>query len=172
MSSTDLGASTDGRSKRSITTIADNAMLRILLSCLYHMVEAMRRREVLAKCAHVSDFTTSRLEQLQANFVRELREPLESIAQPLLSFLLDLVPLFVRGSCARIPIKKVMLLAWKTMLATVGDARARQPNAVSLQCGDMAFLKAEKARRRESKKLPPIEDTIHVKRGRRCSSPC
>lgn len=55
-------------------TINENEMLRTTLSCLYHIVESIRRQEVLAKCTHVSDYSASHLEQLQQQFVKELRK--------------------------------------------------------------------------------------------------
>ncbi|KAI6171698.1 Striatin-interacting protein 2 [Aphelenchoides besseyi] len=139
-------SSTDGAERpKKTATMAENEMIRAVLSCLYHMVESIRRSEVLAKCTHVSDYSASRLEQLQQQFIRELREPIECIDKPLLSFLFDLVPPFIRGSCTRIPIKKVMLLIWKVMLAS---------------CGDMQQMKEEKAKKRQTAGLPPIEDTV------------
>ncbi|KAI6220493.1 Striatin-interacting protein 2 [Aphelenchoides besseyi] len=139
-------SSTDGAERpKKTATMAENEMIRAVLSCLYHMVESIRRSEVLAKCTHVSDYSASRLEQLQQQFIRELREPIECIDKPLLSFLFDLVPPFIRGSCTRIPIKKVMLLIWKVMLAS---------------CGDLQQMKEEKAKKRQAAGLPPIEDTV------------
>lgn len=94
---------------RRIMTINENVMLRTLLSSLYHIIESIRRPDVLAKCTHVSDFSASRLEQLQQQFFRELREPIECAHKPLLVFFLDMIPPFIRGSVVRIPVKKVCL---------------------------------------------------------------
>ncbi|KAI6243068.1 Striatin-interacting protein 2 [Aphelenchoides fujianensis] len=129
------------------TTMCENEMMRTSLSCLYHLVESIRRPDVLRQCTHVSDYSASRLEQLQQNFIKELRTPMDVIEKTLLGFCFDLIPPFIRGSCTQIPIKKVMLLAWKVMLAS---------------CGDMAEQKAEKERQRKANGLPPIEDTLHI----------
>ncbi|CAD5222791.1 unnamed protein product [Bursaphelenchus okinawaensis] len=141
-------SSIDGESRsKKVYTLADNEILRVLLASMYHMVESIRRKEVLQKVIHVSDYSMARLENLQHNFLVELGEPLEGLSKPLFVFLLDVVPPFVRGSCPKYPIKKVLLLAWKIILATLGDLEA---------------LRTRKHELREAMGLSQIEDTVQV----------
>ncbi|CAD5232207.1 unnamed protein product [Bursaphelenchus xylophilus] len=141
-------SSMDGESRtKKVYTLSDNEILRFLISSMYHMVESIRRKDVLQKVIHVSDYSVARLENLQHNFLIELGEPLEGLSKPLFVYLLDVVPPFVRGSCPKYPIKKVLLLAWKIILATLGDAET---------------LRTRKQEMRESFGLSRVEDTVQV----------
>jgi hypothetical protein len=73
-SSTDTGSAAYWESKKKMPTLTENEMLRLILNAQYHMIESIRRADVLSKCTHVSDYSASRLEQLQQQFVRELRK--------------------------------------------------------------------------------------------------
>lgn len=61
----------DSRSKK-LFTLTDNEILRVILSCFYHIVESIRRNDVLEKCTQASDYSASRLEGLQKLFLKEL----------------------------------------------------------------------------------------------------
>uniref|UniRef100_A0A915CZG2 Striatin-interacting protein 1 n=1 Tax=Ditylenchus dipsaci TaxID=166011 RepID=A0A915CZG2_9BILA len=151
------------RRNRKSATLADNESLRVVINCLYHMLESIRREDLqmkilLAIFAHeqklqrrqkadFKSYTLERLTELRENFAAELDEPLESAKTPLIILLMDMMPAFVRGNSPHYPIKKVLLLAWKVLLATLGDLK---------------FLSKEKARKRAEAGLKPIEDTLTV----------
>lgn len=58
-----------------------------------------------------------------------------------------MLPSFVRGINPHYPIKKVLLLSWKVLMATLGD---------------LNFLSEQKAEKRKKAGLRPIEDTLTV----------
>lgn len=72
-------SSMDGESRpKKLFTLSDNENLRVVVSCLYHMVESLRRQDVLLKCAQLSGHSVSKLETLQKQFLQELGELLFS----------------------------------------------------------------------------------------------
>lgn len=158
------------RSRRS-ATLADNERIRVVLNCIYHMVESLRREELIfdevsamfeqQKAKHQSPehtfslsrvlsserSTQARLKNLRKQFITELEEPLEHSKMPLAIILLDMMPSFVRAKNPHYPIKKVILLCWKVLLTTLGG---------------IDFLREEKSRKRRDALLEPIEDTLQA----------
>ncbi|KAL3093147.1 hypothetical protein niasHT_022597 [Heterodera trifolii] len=143
------------RSRRS-ATLADNERIRVTINCIYHMVEAIRREDVLKM---VEDFSHSLSEMpfsskhfplsfhsLHQQFLTELEEPMEN-KESLLVHLFEMMPSFVRGKTPHFPIKKILLLSWKVLLATLGGTD---------------FLRKEKARKRAEAGLSPVTDTVQV----------
>ena len=141
------------RAKRS-ATLADNERIRVVLNCLYHMVEAMRREEMLGRVStlwnrlhpsRISNVKVDRLQTLRGQFLSELEEPLEHSKTPLLIQLFEMMPSFVRAKTPHYPIKKILLLCWKVLLATLGG---------------IYHLRGEKERKRRELVLPLVEDTL------------
>lgn len=58
-----------------------------------------------------------------------------------------MMPTFVRGNNPHFPMKKILLITWKILLAILGGFEA---------------LRKEKAQRRKEFGLQPIEDTLEV----------
>ncbi|PAV85004.1 hypothetical protein WR25_10269 [Diploscapter pachys] len=124
-------------------TLADNESLRITLAALYHMVELIRNRHIAGKI----QTEQGDVQHLQEQFLLELEEPLEFVGQPLLVVLFEMMPPFYGGTSPHFPIKKILLLIWKILLATLGGWEE---------------LALEKANKRASTNLPVVEDTIMV----------
>ncbi|VDM59011.1 unnamed protein product [Angiostrongylus costaricensis] len=127
-SSADLA---EDRRNRRAATIADNEAIRTVLSALYHML---------------SNEDPS-LPHKRSAFLAELSEPLDHVGQPLLLVLFEMLPPFYTGSSPHFPIKKVLLLIWKILLATLGGWRE---------------LDTQKAAKRAALALPVMENTIAV----------
>ncbi|KAJ1366158.1 hypothetical protein KIN20_026762 [Parelaphostrongylus tenuis] len=140
-SSADL-AENDRRNRRA-ATIADNEAIRTVLSSLYHMVELIRNLDLTDKLSSGD----SNLPHRRTAFLAELKEPLDHVGQPLLLVLFEMLPQFYTGSSPHLPIRKVLLLIWKILLATLGGWRE---------------LDAQKAAKRTALGLPVMENTIAV----------
>ncbi|KAK6050884.1 n1221-like protein [Cooperia oncophora] len=140
-SSADL-AESDRRNRRA-ATMADNEAMRTVLSALYHMVELMRNEELTNTLA-VDDPS---LPARGSAFLEELSEPLDHVGQPLLLVLFEMLPPFYTGTSPHFPIKKILLLIWKILLATLGGWR---------------HLDAMKASKRAALGLQVMENTIAV----------
>ncbi|WKX95488.1 hypothetical protein Q1695_012165 [Nippostrongylus brasiliensis] len=143
-SSADL-AESDRRNRRA-ATMADNEAMRTVLSALYHMVELIRNEE-LTEAMSVDDPS---LKSRRASFLEELNEPLDHVGQPLLLVLFEMLPPFYTGTSPHFPIKKILLLVWKILLATLGGWR---------------HLDAMKASKRAALGLSVMENTIAVASG-------
>jgi hypothetical protein len=78
-SNVDLAESFERRTKKS-ATIADNEALRVVISCLYHMCESIRRVEMVEKVHSKwpSLYSVDKLTSLRSSFVHELGEPTSS----------------------------------------------------------------------------------------------
>nr|CAD2129686.1 unnamed protein product [Meloidogyne enterolobii] len=155
------------RRSRHTATLADNERIRVVLNCIYHMVESLRRAEIVYNSVcHLFEQQNpgyqspkytfdllfdrnihARLETLRKQFITELEEPLEHSKMPLAIILLDMMPTFVRAKNPHYPIKKVILLCWKVLLTTLGG---------------IEFLSEEKTRKRRDALLEYIVDTQHV----------
>ena len=96
---------------RANITIADNYNLRMCLSLLYVIVETVRRREQ---------------SQDEPSWVRLRKSFLESLSETvvgedtLTSLLFMMLLSFCNGSMPHYPIKRILLLIWKTILAMMG----------------------------------------------------
>lgn len=90
-------------------SIVDSDLLRVFLNILYIMVETMR----------YDDPTDSEImmEQREA-FIFELSQPVYEDCLHIVLF--EMVVKFCAGNCPYFPIKKILLLLWKTILITLG----------------------------------------------------
>ena len=116
---------------RSNITIADNYNLRVCLSLLYVIVETVRRESVTDPPSWV---------RLQKNFLSGLSSPVVD-EDTLTSLLFTMLLAFCNGSMPHYPIKRILLLIWKSILAMMGGVE------------ELTALKEE---RREATGLPPV----------------
>ena len=68
-----VGSAFERRSHKS-ATIADNEFLRVIINCLYTVVENIRRKELIndvAQCFH-NHYSTKQLEELRTHFFTDL----------------------------------------------------------------------------------------------------
>ncbi|CAJ0930010.1 unnamed protein product, partial [Mesorhabditis belari] len=154
LSSTDLSDHSK-RNKRS-ATLVDNQALRTVLSAMYHLVETIRRKELIDA---ITDTTESRehLRSVRVSFLEDLERPLLYLNKPLLIVLFDMMTPFYSGISPHFPVKKIFLLTWKIILATFG--------------GWQAALADKNALRRKAG-LSILEDTLEVARHMKaCSLP-
>jgi hypothetical protein len=91
-------------------TISDNVILRGCLSVLYVMIEVTRREDEYDSRAEVL---------LRQRFLEELRDPVIG-EDNLTSFLFQLLLNFCNGSMPHYPIRKILLVIWKSILASLG----------------------------------------------------
>ncbi|CAN8025131.1 unnamed protein product, partial [Ixodes persulcatus] len=155
--------------RKPAVSLGDSTDLRAILSVLYTFVEVMR----VAAEADTDDMKRDRetfsqeLGKLPFLSSQERPPPFPAAdtsgAQPILGedllaiTLFQMIIKFCSGSTPHFPIKKVLLLLWKTILVSLGGTdRLRQ-------------LKADY---RAAQELPPApEDTVEVARTMRASSP-
>ena len=90
-------------------SIVDSDLLRVYLNILYMMVETMRYDDPTD-----SEFM---MEQREA-FIFELSQPVYDECLHIILF--EMVVKFCAGICPYFPIKKILLLLWKTVLVTLG----------------------------------------------------
>ncbi|XP_052213602.1 striatin-interacting protein 1 homolog isoform X2 [Dreissena polymorpha] len=133
--------------RKSNVCIKDSVHLRIILSVLYTMVEVMR-------CD--SEQESEEQGKNRARFAEELLE--QTSGQELLPVtLFAMVTKFCSGSGPHFPMKKTLMLLWKTVLVSMGG---------------LDKLQVTKNRYREQHRLPPLpEDPAEVCRRMRASSP-
>jgi hypothetical protein len=122
-------AARNAMAKTSISVV-DNVNLRLCLSLLYHLVESMRQEP--------PDMEPQEVE-LRDVFLADLAQPVTD-KDCLAAILFDLVLKFCSGSMPHYPIKKLLLLLWKTVL---------------LSLGGFAQLQAMKENARKEAGLPP-----------------
>ena len=91
-------------------TITDNVTLRVCLSLLYVMVEVMR---------HEDSLDTPHEDEFRKSFLRDLNNPVHG-DDNLTAFLFRMLLNFCNGSMPHYPIRKILLLLWKTILASLG----------------------------------------------------
>ena len=106
-------------------TIADNVSLRCCLSVLYVMVEVMRREDPLDSPSEVS---------MREKFIQDLVSPVYG-DDNLAAFLFRMLLNFCNGSMPHYPIRKILLLIWKTILASLGglDSLAKLKEATRVR---------------------------------------
>lgn len=77
-SNVDLAESFERRSRKS-ATLADNESLRVVINSLYHLLEAIRREELMEKIVkkHSKIYTIGKLKSLRESFLIELGRFLE-----------------------------------------------------------------------------------------------
>jgi len=132
-------AATNAMRKLAVS-LADSTELRVILSVLYIMTEVLR---------------TSEDEETCENFRTELNL---SSGEDLLSVkLLSMVTRYCSGSAPHFPMKKVLLLLWKVLLASLGGSQE---------------LRRMKMEYREKAGIPvAMEDTVTVSKTMRAASP-
>uniref|UniRef100_A0A4W5KVL7 Striatin interacting protein 2 n=1 Tax=Hucho hucho TaxID=62062 RepID=A0A4W5KVL7_9TELE len=128
-------------------SLADSTELRVLLSIMYLMVETIRLQTEDDR----PEWRTAR-----EAFKTELGSPLYN-GEPFALLLFTMVTKFCSMHAPHFPMKKVLLLLWKTVLFTMGG---------------LEELQEMKVRGRERLSLPPLpEDSIKVVRSMRAASP-
>ncbi|CAJ0586092.1 unnamed protein product, partial [Mesorhabditis spiculigera] len=142
-STSDLSES--GKKKRS-ANLADNESLRAILAGLYHLVETIRREELVDVISETAE-TRAYLRRVRINFLDELDHPIPSSDRSLLIIMCDMMTPFYNGTSPHIPVKKAFLLTWKILLATFGDS---------------AFLHKKKSEVRAKHGLYATEDTLEI----------
>merc|ERR1719427_1293274 len=137
---TENAAAATSALRKLAVSLADSVELRVILTVLYIMVEVFRCHE--DKIA-------------RDNFVSELAN---LVAEDLLAIrLLNMVTRYCSGSAPHFPMKKVLLLLWKVILASLGGSDT---------------LSKLKATYREKSGIPPqAEDTVTVSKTMRAASP-
>ena len=91
-------------------TISDNVILRSCLSVIYTMIEVARREDSGDLPVEV---------ELRQHFLAELRHPVHG-EENLTSFLFLMLLNFCNGSMPHYPIRKILLVIWKSILASLG----------------------------------------------------
>ncbi|XP_037098896.1 LOW QUALITY PROTEIN: striatin-interacting protein 1 homolog [Syngnathus acus] len=128
-------------------SLADSTELRVLLSIMYLMVETVRVQ---------TDDDNPEWRATREAFKNELGAPLYN-GEPFALLLFSMVTKFCSMNAPHFPMKKVLLLLWKTILFTLGGFEE---------------LQEMKMQGRERLNLPPLpEDSIKVVRAMRAASP-
>uniref|UniRef100_A0A3Q3BHB1 Striatin interacting protein 2 n=1 Tax=Kryptolebias marmoratus TaxID=37003 RepID=A0A3Q3BHB1_KRYMA len=128
-------------------SLADSTELRVLLSIMYLMVETIRVQ---------TEDDRPEWRAAREAFKKELGSPLYN-EEPFALLLFTMVTKFCSMNAPHFPMKKVLLLLWKTILFTLGGFEE---------------LQEMKVRGRERLRLPPLpEDSIKVVRAMRAASP-
>ncbi|XP_076153357.1 striatin-interacting protein 1 homolog isoform X1 [Alosa pseudoharengus] len=128
-------------------SLADSTELRVLLSIMYLMVEVMRQE---------SEEDGPEWRNARQAFRSELGCPVYN-GEPFALLLFTMVTKFCSMNAPHFPMKKVLLLLWKTVLFTLGGFEALQQQKVCV---------------REREGLPALpEDPLQVVRVMRAASP-
>ncbi|XP_053260675.1 striatin-interacting protein 2 isoform X2 [Podarcis raffonei] len=128
-------------------SLADSTELRVLLSVMYLIVEAMRVE---------METDPPTWKAARDTFRTELSFPLHG-EEPFALLLFTMVTKFCSGHASHFPMKKVLLLLWKVLVFTLGGFDA---------------LQAMKVKKRQELGLPPLpEDSIQIMRSMRAASP-
>ncbi|XP_035213294.1 striatin-interacting protein 1-like, partial [Stegodyphus dumicola] len=133
--------------RKPAVSLGDSTDLRIILNVLYTFVEVMR-----VPC----ESDTDEMKRCRENFHKEIALPL--FGEDLLAHtLFQMVTRFCSGSAPHFPVKKILLLLWKTILVSLGGTEE---------------LRKLKSKYRTEAGLPPVpDDTIEVTRTMRAASP-
>uniref|UniRef100_A0A674MW01 Striatin interacting protein 1 n=1 Tax=Takifugu rubripes TaxID=31033 RepID=A0A674MW01_TAKRU len=143
----DNSAACSSAVRKPAISLADSTDLRVLLNIMYLMVETIQQ-----------DDPTDRPEWkiIRETFRAELGSPLFN-NEPISVMLFSMVTKFCSGHAPHFPMKKVLLLLWKSILFTLGGFEQ---------------LQNIKVHKREELALPPLpEDSIRVIRSMRAASP-
>ncbi|CAG2100909.1 unnamed protein product [Medioppia subpectinata] len=138
--------------KKPAVCLGDSLDMRIILSVLYTFVAVMNVSE---------DTDTDQQKELRIQFVEELSQPNGN--ELLAITLFQMITKFCNSTAAtsasasHFPIKKVLLLLWKTLLLTLGgiDKLKATKNLYRMRCG----------------LNPVLDDTLEVTRTMRAASP-
>ena len=126
----------------------DSTDLRIILNIIYTIVEVFNS---------INDQATNEEKKLQEQFKEELTQPISTTNELLALTLFQMTTKFCNGSAPHFPIKKILLLLWKTILITLGGSEE---------------LKNLKNYYRSRVGLPPApDDTLEITRTMRAASP-
>ncbi|GIY46782.1 striatin-interacting protein 1 homolog [Caerostris darwini] len=133
--------------RKPAVSLGDSIDIRIILNVLYTFVEVMRVDV---------ETDTDEIKQCREIFHKEIALPL--LGEDLLAHVLfQMVTRFCSGSAPHFPIKKILLLLWKTILVSLGGTDE---------------LRKLKAKYRDEADLPPVpDDTIEVTKTMRAASP-
>ncbi|NWI20128.1 STRP1 protein, partial [Crypturellus soui] len=143
----DNSAACSSAVRKPAISLADSTDLRVLLNIMYLIVETVRQE---------ADGDKAEWKTMRQTFRAELGAPLYN-NEPFSVMLFGMVTKFCSGHAPHFPMKKVLLLLWKTVLCTLGGFE------------ELQSMKAEK---REILGLPPLpEDSIKVIRNMRAASP-
>ncbi|XP_072521994.1 striatin-interacting protein 1 homolog isoform X2 [Salminus brasiliensis] len=143
----DNSAACSSAVRKPAISLADSTDLRVLLNIMYLMVETIQQDDP----ADPPEWRTSR-----ETFKTELGSPLYN-SEPVSVMLFAMVTKFCSGHAPHFPMKKVLLLLWKTILFTLGGFEQLQR------------LKVCKRAELGLPRLP--EDSISVIRSMRAASP-
>uniref|UniRef100_A0A4W5RG32 Striatin interacting protein 1 n=1 Tax=Hucho hucho TaxID=62062 RepID=A0A4W5RG32_9TELE len=143
----DNSAACSSAVRKPAISLADSTDLRVLLNIMYLMVETIQQEDP----ADSPEWRATR-----ETFKTELGSPLYN-NEPISVMLFGMVTKFCSGQAPHFPMKKVLLLLWKSILFTLGGFEQ---------------LQNIKVRKREQLCLPPLpEDSIRVIRSMRAASP-
>uniref|UniRef100_A0A8C0FSG5 Striatin interacting protein 1 n=1 Tax=Bubo bubo TaxID=30461 RepID=A0A8C0FSG5_BUBBB len=143
----DNSAACSSAVRKPAISLADSTDLRVLLNIMYLIVETVRQE---------AEGDKPEWKSMRQTFRAELGAPLYN-NEPFSVMLFGMVTKFCSGHAPHFPMKKVLLLLWKTVLCTLGGFE------------ELQSMKAEK---REMLGLPPLpEDSIKVIRNMRAASP-
>ncbi|NXE50301.1 STRP1 protein, partial [Casuarius casuarius] len=143
----DNSAACSSAVRKPAISLADSTDLRVLLNIMYLIVETVRQE---------AEGDKAEWKATRQTFRAELGAPLYN-NEPFSVMLFGMVTKFCSGHAPHFPMKKVLLLLWKTVLCTLGGFE------------ELQSMKAEK---REILGLPPLpEDSIKVIRNMRAASP-
>ncbi|NWR79725.1 STRP1 protein, partial [Centropus unirufus] len=143
----DNSAACSSAVRKPAISLADSTDLRVLLNIMYLIMETVRQE---------AEGDKPEWKSMRQTFRAELGAPLYN-NEPFSVMLFGMVTKFCSGHAPHFPMKKVLLLLWKTVLCTLGGFE------------ELQSMKAEK---REILGLPPLpEDSIKVIRSMRAASP-
>uniref|UniRef100_A0A8D0WSH2 Striatin-interacting protein 1 n=1 Tax=Sus scrofa TaxID=9823 RepID=A0A8D0WSH2_PIG len=143
----DNSAACSSAVRKPAISLADSTDLRVLLNIMYLIVETVHE-----EC----EGDKAEWRTMRQTFRAELGSPLYN-NEPFAIMLFGMVTKFCSGHAPHFPMKKVLLLLWKTVLCTLGGFE------------ELQSMKAEK---RAILGLPPLpEDSIKVIRNMRAASP-
>uniref|UniRef100_A0A8C8WR42 Striatin-interacting protein 1 n=5 Tax=Felidae TaxID=9681 RepID=A0A8C8WR42_PANLE len=143
----DNSAACSSAVRKPAISLADSTDLRVLLNIMYLIVETVHQ-----EC----EGDKAEWRTMRQTFRAELGSPLYN-NEPFAIMLFGMVTKFCSGHAPHFPMKKVLLLLWKTVLCTLGGFE------------ELQSMKAEK---RTVLGLPPLpEDSIKVIRNMRAASP-
>ncbi|XP_036309253.1 striatin-interacting protein 1 isoform X2 [Pipistrellus kuhlii] len=143
----DNSAACSSAVRKPAISLADSTDLRVLLNIMYLIVETVHQ-----EC----EGDKAEWRTMRQTFRAELGSPLYN-NEPFAIMLFGMVTKFCSGHAPHFPMKKVLLLLWKTVLCTLGGFE------------ELQSMKAEK---RTLLGLPPLpEDSIKVIRNMRAASP-
>ena len=132
--------------RKPTVSLGDSLDIRIILSVLYTFVQVMNVP---------NDSDTDHQKRLRQQFVEELSQPNGN--ELLAITLFQMTTKFCNGSAPHFPIKKVLLLLWKTLVLTLGGNETLKTN--------------KNLYRKRCNLNPVIDDTLEVTRTMRAASP-